>query len=330
MRRLAAAFAVGLVATLAAGSRPAAAAAPTAMGWWWEAEQGAPVPPPPTVPAGGFMVGGDPSGPNAVAALRFQLADDDSAPILTLGIADNGNVNGASDTIVACLSASPWKPAAPGNWSDKPAPRCDKFAKGTLSGDGKTVAFALSPLVAAGGTTLDVVLTPAAGANFELTFNAPSEASLATTKVPSDSSSDFASATDTSPAFDSGTADSPSPDLSSDASSLLTSPYSATQPPPVDPSQTVAFNPTAAASQARGAGSPPPSTRRTPAIAVLLLLAVAGVAWASGRAQVPALRRLGPLSTSDRPATPARVEADAAVGGLGRFARVRLGAPPKL
>jgi len=283
------------------------------------------------VPAGGFMVGADPSGPNAVAALRFALADDDSAPVLTLTVADNGNLNGASDAVVACLSATPWKaPAAsPGNWTDKPAGRCDTNAKGTLSADAKTVTFALTPLVSADGSTLDIVLLPASGASFELTFNPPTATSLTTTKVTPSSTSDSASSLDTS--SDISTADSSPADSSSDAlASLLSSPIASTQAPPIDnPTlQITTVRPTPVNRSVVGTQAP---TRSTPAVAVLLLLMVAGAAWAVGRVPVPGLRRLGPMSTSPPPAAPTREPAGPpAVGGLGRFARERRGAPPRL
>jgi hypothetical protein len=278
------------------------------------------------------MVGADPSGPNAVAALRFALADDDSAPVLTLTVAPNGNLNGASDAVVACLSATPWKaPAAsPGNWTDKPAGRCDTNAKGTLSADAKTVTFALTPLVSADGSTLDIVLLPASGASFELTFNPPTATSLTTTKVAPSSTSDSASSFDTSPGI--STADSSASDTSTDAvSSLLTAPYASTQAPPTDnPTlQVTTVRPTTPVNSTGLTGTS--STRSTPAVAVLLLLMVAGAAWAVVRVPVPGLRRLGPMSTSPPPPASAREPAGPpAVGGLGRFARERRGAPPRL
>jgi len=312
------------------GAGPAAAVAPTAVGWWWVAEQGsAAVPPPPTVPDGGFMVGADPSGPNAVAALRFALADDDSAPVLTLTVAPNGNLNGASDAVVACATASPWKPESPGNWANKPAGRCDTNAKGTLSEDAKTVTFALTPLVGADNQTLDIVLLPASGASFEMTFNAPSATSLTTTKVEPSSTSDSGSSFDTSAGI--STADSSPADSSSDAlASLLSSPIASTQAPPIDnPTlQITTVRPTPVNRSVVGTQAP---TRSTPAVAVLLLLMVAGAAWAVGRVPVPGLRRLGPMSTSPPPAASTREPAGPpAVGGLGRFARERRGAPPRL
>jgi hypothetical protein len=312
---------------------PAAALAPSAVGWWWEAEQGAAaVPPPPTVPTGGFMVGADPTGPNAVAAMHFTLADDDTAPMLTLQVADNGNVNGASNDVVACPSASPWKPASPGNWAEKPAARCDTYAKGTLSADGKSVTFALAPVVSADGSTIDIVLTPASGANFELSFNAPSATSLATTKVALASTSDGASASDSSSAAGISTADAPLGDLSSAGPTpLLTAPFGATAPPPAD-NPVVTLTTPHRTTPAAAVGALGVSTRRTPAVAVLLLLMVGAAGWALGRVPVPGLRRLGALGTSATPpaGTPRQESASAGVGGLGRFARTRHGAPPKL
>jgi hypothetical protein len=332
MKRVAGATLGMLVGALACvgAATPAAALAPTAVGWWWVAEQGpATVPPPPTVPAGGFMVGADPSGPNSVAALHFALADDDSAPVLTLTVADNGNLNGASDAVVACQSASPWKPESPGAWANKPAGRCDTNAKGTLSTDSKTMTFALTPLVSADGTTLDIVLLPASGASFEMSFNAPTATSLTTTKVAPSSTTDSGSSFDTS--SDISTADTSASDQSTDAlTPLLTTPFAATQAPPTDnPTlQITTVRPTPVNRSVVGTQAP---TRSTPAVAILLLMLVAGAAWAVTRAPMPAVRRLGPMSTSPPPAASAREPAGPpAVGGLGRFARERRGAPPRL
>ena len=201
MRRLAA-IAVIIMAVVLAGARPAAAAGPSAVGWWWLPQTGtATLPPPPTVPPGGFMVGGDPSGANAIAALRFELEADEGSPALTLRVAPNGDVNGASAQLAACRVTGAWAPAFAGPWPSRPTADCATAVVGARSEDGTTWTFNLEPFLT--GNTIDIVLTPGAGSSFNLSFNPPDETSLKTGPKPAPppdfgTSPDFSSAADES------------------------------------------------------------------------------------------------------------------------------------
>lgn len=164
----------------------------TQVGWWWRVEDGslpATLPAPPTVPEGGLMVAGAPDGATAIAALHFELADDEVSPVLTLTVADGGDQGGEGAILAACLTGSAWQPASPGAWTSKPAAACaEGSVTGVRSDDGTAWSFALAPLLSDG--VVDVTLVPgvdptlpegANGSVFQLVFAAPTSASLETT-----------------------------------------------------------------------------------------------------------------------------------------------------
>ena len=122
-----------------------------------------------TVPPGGFMVGGDPSGANAIAALRFELEADQGTPAMTLRVAPNGDFNGASAQLAACRVVGAWAPAFAGPWPSRPTADCATAVVGTRSEDGTAWTFNLEPFLV--GNTIEIVLTPGAGSNFNLSFN---------------------------------------------------------------------------------------------------------------------------------------------------------------
>ncbi len=310
-------------------------------GWWWRINDGtAPtaVPPPPMVPDGGLMVAGAPDGATAIAALHFDLADGESSPVLTLTVADNGDQGGDTAILAACVTGSAWEPASAGTWTYKPFPACDQGSvNGLRSEDHLTWTFALAPLVS--GRLLDVTLVPGidptrpAGANgstFQLAFDPPSGASLATTsggsEAPGLSVPDFGGVDSTS-----AVADFDVPSVGGDLAL-----------PPVDPS--ASFTPALPeADQGLTATAPVVRDRNAPLdarpaaavaehrglAAIVLALCGAAFLW-SAQLPEPAPRRLGRFggdrdATSSIDGTP-----EDASGGLGRFARRRSGAPPSL
>jgi len=127
-------------------------------GSWWRAQPssgGAPAPP--QVQQGGLWVAIDPSGPSAVSALRFTLAEGESAPLVTLRVNQATMPAGAS--ITACATTADWKPATAGPWDAQPKPDCSSgVVAGTFSTDGTMVGFDLSPLVT--GSEVNAVFTP--------------------------------------------------------------------------------------------------------------------------------------------------------------------------
>jgi hypothetical protein len=183
-----------LIVAAAVALLPSGAGAATLAeaGWWWRVNDGAlpaALPAPPNVPEGGLMVAGAPDGATAIAALHFDLAEGESAPVLTLRVAENGDQGGDGALLGACVTGSAWQPAHGGPWTNKPFAACaDGSVNGVRSDDGTSWTFALAPLVSDG--ILDITLVPGvdptrpAGANgsvFQLVFDAPTAASLTTT-----------------------------------------------------------------------------------------------------------------------------------------------------
>src|SRR5256885_11331158 len=127
---------------LFAGAARADTVAPDAQGWWSEAQQ-APQPlPVNTVTGNNLEVGGDPTGPNAEAAVRYIVpgtidgvpVDPASVPAtLTLKVAPNTTVG--TPAVVACPVLGSWQPASAGSWPTKPGYNRRRSAKGTLSDD---------------------------------------------------------------------------------------------------------------------------------------------------------------------------------------------------
>jgi hypothetical protein len=308
-------------------------------GWWWRATSPdaqtlpvvLPLPPPPTVPEGGLMVAGAPDGATAIAAVHFDLTDDETSPVLTLTVAPNGDKNGASALMAACLTGSVWQPASAGTWDSKPFPACEQGSvTGLRADDGKTWTFALDPLLSDG--VLDVTIVPGtvadlppevSGSTFELIFEPPTAASLQTTP-----------GTPFDPSFD-------VPDFGAVDPGFTSPEFGGT--PSFTPAPTPAFTPslpaaeqglTATAPVAQQANRPLPTTpiaevgdhRVLGAIAMVLC----GVAllWSSQQ-PTPAPRRLGTFDSAVRHA-PVEAAVVAETAGLGRFARPRRGPAPPL
>lgn len=162
--RLAARIGAGLCALVICGAgwaafAPAAAAVSGIQTGYWSA-----LPAAPQVPAGGLEVAANASGPQAVAAVKFTLADGESAPVLTLKVAQ---AQPQSQVVIeACqipAAAGGWTPPAgggPGALSSAPKPDCaGGLVSGALSADGATMTFDLTLMPSDGGI-VDVLLQP--------------------------------------------------------------------------------------------------------------------------------------------------------------------------
>jgi hypothetical protein len=150
-----------------AGAAGAASVGPDAQGWWSEAQQAPQSLPVDAVSGPNLEVGGDPTGPNAVAAVRFVVPGTiDDVPVdpasisatLTLNVAPNTAVG--TPAVVACPVLGTWQPVSAGTWSTRPAYNCDRSAAGTLSVDKSAMVFKLDPSLQAHGGTYDLALTP--------------------------------------------------------------------------------------------------------------------------------------------------------------------------
>lgn len=191
--RLLAVVLLGAGATLFVAGAPAAAGEPDAAGWWSrlattdplrESPQAFPFPrptSPDTVPgyygASGdqLLVEGGADGAVAIAALRWTLAEGESASALTLPVGGGSTIRDES-FLLACRAGSDWEPPEPrpGRWDVKPAVASGACVQATIA-DG-LVTFDLSPL--AYGRDLDIVLVPgrttgSGGSVFRFVFDDP-------------------------------------------------------------------------------------------------------------------------------------------------------------
>jgi hypothetical protein len=148
---------LGLSAGLV-GVAPTAGAVSGVQAGYWQQHPGVA-----QVPAGGFEVASDPTGTQAVAAIRFTLDSGESQPILHVKLSQV-----VPDTsqlaLIACpvskKSASWAPPSGAGAWTDAPQPDCTGgTATGKLSDDKTTVTFDLSTM-SFDGSTVDVLLSP--------------------------------------------------------------------------------------------------------------------------------------------------------------------------
>lgn len=345
-RRLRVALGAALIATAGAvGLLPSGADAATLAqaGWWWRVNDGAlpaTVPTPPNVPEGGLYVAGAPDGATAIAALHFDLGEGETTPVLTLKVAENGDQGGDQALLAACLTGSAWQPADGGAWTSKPFPAC---AEGSVNGvraeDGATWTFALAPLASDG--IVDVTLVPgvdpsrpegANGSSFQLAFEPPTAASLATT------TGDAGGGDFVVPDFGGPTGDLGGGTGSFDVPAFGDSGLSL---PPAAPA--AGFTPALPeADQGLTATAPVAQKRNSPLDAepisavedhkglAALVLALCGAAllW-SAQLPTPEPRRLGTFgTTATREGTGAARPSEPA--GLGRFARARTGPAPRL
>lgn len=311
-------------------------------GWWWRVKQGPLVgvaPAPPTTTAGQLMVEGAPDGAAAIAAVRATLNEGDGNPVLTLKVATNGDSGGAQAILLACQAGAAWSGGeGPQQWEAAPLADCTQSVQGQRSADGTSWAFPIGALQF--NDQINVILVPGqdpvrpAGANgstFELVFEKPTSASIATTDaVAPDDSAGGSFGGGPLGGTDAGYGSYADPGY--DTPSLGSSSFST---PPVQPALPIE-------NQGRSATTPRLQAR-TPALVqpirsersgsaralgfLVLLLGAAGSWWYSQQ-EIPAPRKLGRFAGTG--AMPTDVATAPLVGGLGRFARVRSGAPRRL
>lgn len=322
-------MALGLVLVLLPGT--AGAVEPEAAGWW--SRTSTPVGVNPAAPTAGedqLVVQGEPSGANAIAALRWTLPEGASGPTLTITAAE-GSVVPAEALILACKAGSPWTEAKGAPLEEAPKVDCGTSVNGVVAEDG-TITFALGTLM--NGQVLDVVLTPGkmpddTGSTFLLTFDRPGADALVTSAGGGDET-----------AFDSGSAGGGAFAPSSSGSGSFAAPSASGGDTSFSAPSTGAAAPTTPAAEAAlppenqvaldtatGAAEPAAASddrdrAKTLGIAVLLVgAAVAAWAFMSGGAG-----RVG----AGAGAVPAVAATAPTPGGLGRFVRPRVGPPPSL
>lgn len=291
--------AVGLALTLTPAG--AGAADLEAQGWWFRLRiPGLPaeLPTRPDVAPGQLLVEGVPDGPLSISALRYELADDEGNPVLTLRTAQH---LGTPDTTVllACAVDLAWAAVEGGDWDSRPYSACTTVVKGSPSADGSTWTFPMAALVE--GRTLDVVLLPGRlpdgpdaviGSTFQLVLEDPK---LTTTPAPP---------TDPGPA--------PGPVGGDLTPPVASGPFLPPGQLPVGPGRT--GGPASAPTSDRAPTAPVAATEEgSRALGVAILVLAGAAAIVAGRA---------PGRASGPDAEP--------IGGLGRFARPRSGPPPRL
>jgi hypothetical protein len=297
---------------------------------WWNKQQALPVQgdptglglatvptvPAPTAPADGMQVASDPSGPSAIAAVRYLVGGGGT---LTLRVPDGTTLTG-TEHIVACPVQGGFTPAQNGQWTSKPAydpTTC--IVEGKVSDDASSFTFDIPATFVSSLGDVSVVLVPAADATpFTVSFDKPTDdAYTVTTQVESPQVEPS-----TPPAYEPGTAvyvppaASASPSLALPTTPAVATPSSSTQ------SQ-------AAPSVPVGSTTPVSTDRsRTPQLMAVALLALIGAAlWRLGGQPQRAPRLLGSVGGAASVAAPAPVIQTTRARGVGRFARHR-DAPP--
>lgn len=328
IRSLSVAALVVVSVTVLVSSSGAGAVAPEQTGWWWRV-QDLPVPvpvPPPTTEEGQLMVADAPDGALAIAALRFTLAEGETAPILTLKAANDANGGGMK--IVACPALTPWGPGDAQAWNARPAANCGAVqAVGTRAADGSTWTFALTGF--SEGNAYDVVLQPTepepgtVRQAASVTFAKPGPEAV--TATPASTGGDFV--------FEPPPVEEPvTGDLGSDLGGEVA------LPDPVEPpAPQVTDAPSLGASPGRLAGRPAaapvgtvtPATEGLtgrPGLAALILFAAAAIAATRLRESPITQSSLFAHVTGGRQRPVAAPEP----GGLAQFVRPRVGKPNPL
>lgn len=176
-------MAAGVLLLAASGALVSAPAAAEVMletnGWWWKPNQvpnNLAVPPvPPGVQSDGLYVAADPSGPFAVAAVRYLAYGSGT---LTLEFTPDGNAG--IPAIAACVALTNWDGATAGRWEGKPIYDCARQSDGVVSEDGSEMAWQLDPTMQRVAGVYDIVLSPVGPVPFAASFNAPRSESLVT------------------------------------------------------------------------------------------------------------------------------------------------------
>lgn len=322
MRRRAAV--VFLALTLVSAGGLASAAAPDTYGWWWKAQQTSDfmLPAPPSVPADGLYVANDPSGPTAVAGLRYASAGSGSA-VLQLVVAQ-GSTSAIADQIVACPTSDAVSGGQAELWAARPEGDCDAGkVPGEASPDGTAVVWKLGSPFEVAPSTWNVVLQPDPESlvPFQVAFDAPAENS-------------FAAARQGTPPPAPTTAPAPAPPASlptqGDATIGGGSDVPAEFGPPSVPSAETEAAPDPAPVSAPVAASPTPPVERDDLRDRLLAAAIFGAIaislwflWMREGTRAALLARILPGRT-------APANGDVPERGLGRFVRDRERPPRRL
>ena len=154
-----------------------------AQGWWSQLPSAVAAP---GTTKGQLVVQGNPKDKNGTAysAVRYAIGANTSVTNLTLKVGANGDQGGSSAVVLACQTGSAWSPVDGGDMSTAPKVT-DKCVTGKRSDDGASWTFAIGTLQIS--DFVDVAIVPGmdtttkAPSTFSLTFDQPSNGSVATT-----------------------------------------------------------------------------------------------------------------------------------------------------
>ncbi len=327
-RRVSGFFIAAAIALVAAPAPSAhadtAKTGPSYFGWWYKlntAPIGSSAPLPPDTPPGGLYLAADPTGPAAVSALHFNGTGAGDAT-LTLAAATGSTYTPA--TILACPVSSTWNPATGGGWDVQPKADCAKAGggvKGVADGSGASMSWKLGPAFQPDAASYDVVLLPQGPVPFRVAVPLPDANTLDAPVAP---------AIAPEPEPEAPPVEAPVPAPVDVGSSVGSSPSPvATLPTPARrrPAPRVAAG-SVGATNARALKAPDSRMQRMMAAMALALLGAA--LWWFGGAEQRGPRLLGSLGGGSGPEAGAAPAPALVVGGIGRFARPRVGRPQPL
>ena len=160
--------------------------------YWWRAQAAPSQLPiaPQGVPDGGLYVASDPTGAEAIAAVRANVPAW-AAPVTLSLVAVSST--GTNVGLEACATTG-WTPTeGAGQWADRPASPCTPLVQGVQSADGVTWFFNVTGLIRGG--VLDVLIQPSTSGVFSDSFARPTAQSISfPTPAPSPSAIGNASA----------------------------------------------------------------------------------------------------------------------------------------
>ncbi|HVL80094.1 MAG TPA: hypothetical protein VM840_00700 [Actinomycetota bacterium] len=319
MRRLVGATSAVVVSLAVVLAPPAGADPPEAYGWWSRARPALPggvTVPAPTVPEGGLYVAGEPTAPAGVSALRLTLPTGAHVGEVTLALASAQG----EPAVQACVATVIWTPEQGGDLQFAPASNCSEGLAFAAVSDGK-LRIPAGGLVREG--MLNIVLEPVPGSVFQASFDPPTGDTIEVVHGGSGPGEE-----DGFEGFDPGALFA-LPVTS--ASAPFDLPLGATLPPPALDRAPASGPSRAVPGVVRPSVSPPLEGSRARLLAAALLLnLVFAYLWTLTQA-THSPRALGPMARYGSGASLAAAGAGSVeLRGVGRFARPRLGPPPRL
>jgi hypothetical protein len=302
--------------------------APVKQGWWSKWQQGpVPVvsltlPPPPTGAPGGLTIARDATGETAVAALYFQVALGADATLYLAAAEATGVQLPPESVVLVCTATEPWDGQLNGAYADAPT-WSDQCEPGTVVPGGAGITWTLSSTLQDDDGVYDLVVVPKGPAPYLVNFAATGENTLVPDEVPPTTTTTTEETTTTTTEAAPAVEVAPPLDRPSAVAGIS--------------SPTITLPPAGPATSLVAIGRPPrgrlpvssigiPDTRAERIMAVSLLFFIAFALWWLGGSPTRGPRLLGAAGGR----TIATAPTMPLLRGVGRFARERLGRPPRL